>query len=304
MKRLDDMDFNEVSLLYKKLFSPLIDITSFDKIKNHFNNIYDKYLEYFNNGYRSKSTLGRGSLQWGRNIIWGWFIETLLKEILLKNKNVKAVDFIGGDSKHQFIYIDETKTITIQGQKTVEPDFIITLKNDKTFYIELKTAAKEIFTIKKGNVEQLYKSSAYNDKITVILMIDLVNNFYSIKNLKYFNNLRPFVNQRMEGQLCYQFPNPDIPITEIINENLEQYLDETIFLLDIIKKLKALKFAEIKNDKKLIKIIKYKMTLEKKEEDKKIKIEDFDIEINKIIEKCPEIITISWNEIFNILGIK
>lgn len=303
MKRLDDMDFNEVSLLYKDIFSSLLDIKQFNDIKNNFNNVYDKYLEYYNKGYRSKSTLGRGSLQWGRNIIWGWFIETLLKEILLKNKNIKTVDFVGGDSKHQFIYIDETKTITIQGQKTVEPDFIITLVNNKTFYIELKTAAKEIFTIKKGNVEQLYKTSAYNDKITVILMIDLVNKLYAIKNLKYFDSLRPFVNQRMEGQLCYQFPNPDVLISNIINENLEEYLDDTIFLLDIIKKLKALKTAEDNNDKQLIKIIKNKMALEKKEEDKKIKIEDFDNEIKKITDKCPEIATISWDEIFKLLNI-
>ncbi len=304
MKRLDDMDFNEVSLLYKKLFASMLDTTCFDTIKNNFNNIYDKYLEHFNNGYRSKSTLGRSSLQWGRNIIWGWFIETLLREVLLKNKNIKTVDFVGGDSKHRFIYTAETKIITIQGQKTVEPDFIVTLKNGKTFYIELKTAAKEIFTIKKGNIEQLYKSSAYNDKITVILMVDLINKFYSIQNLKYFNNLKPFVNQRMEGQLCYQFPSPNTPIPDIINENLEQYLDETIFLLDIIKKLKALKIAESVNNKELVKIIKNKMMLEKKEEDKKKKIEDFDIEINKIIEKCPKITKISWEEIFNILGLK
>ena len=91
MKRLDDMDFNEVSLLYKKLFASMLDTTCFDTIKNNFNNIYDKYLEHFNNGYRSKSTLGRSSLQWGRNIIWGWFIETILREVLLKNKNIKTV---------------------------------------------------------------------------------------------------------------------------------------------------------------------------------------------------------------------
>lgn len=117
MKRLDDMDFNEISLLYKNLFFNLIEDNKFNDIKLKFNNIYDKYLEYYNNRYRSKSTLGRGSLQWGRNIIWSWFIETILKEILLKNKNIKSVEFVGGDSKHQFIYIDETKNITIEGQK-------------------------------------------------------------------------------------------------------------------------------------------------------------------------------------------
>lgn len=160
-----------------------------------------------------------------------------------------------------------------------------------------------MFSIKKGNVEQLYKSSAYNNKITLILMIDLTNKLYDIKNLKYFNSLKPFVNQRMEGQLCYQFPQPNTKIQEITNENFEVYLDETIFLLDIIKKLKALKIAEDNNNKKFIKIIKYKLSLEKKEEDKKIKIEDFDKEINKIIEKCPEITQISWDEIFDILNV-
>jgi hypothetical protein len=107
----------------------------------------------------------------------------------------------------------------------------------------------------------------------------------------------------MEGQLCYNFPSPNIPVSELIKEDWEQYLDETIFLLDIIKKLKALKFAETKNDKHLIKLIKYKMALERKEEDKKIKIEDFDNEINKIIEKCPEIIKVTWEQIFKELKI-
>lgn len=303
MTRLDEMDLNEISIKYRSIFNSLISDSVFVNIHDNIENIYNEYITYINKKYKIKGgTLGRGELKWGRNIMWGWYIELLLKELLSKNKEIKKIEFIGGDSSHQFKYDDVEKKISIIGKKTVEPDFLVILKNNKSFCVELKTAAVEVFSIKKGNIEQLYIETAYNNRITVIMMIDLENELYSLENLSYCNILRPFVNQRMEGQLCYNFPAPEQQIADLIKENFDEYLDENIFKLDIIKKLKALKKAEEINNKRFIKIIKNKMSLEKKEENKEIKLDEMNKEIEKIRTKCPEV-TMSWNEIYNELRI-
>lgn len=133
-------------------------------------------------------------------------------------------------------------------------------------------------------------------------MIDLENELYSIENLNYFNLLKPFVNQRMEGQLCYNFPIPEQNVKDLIDQKFDEYLDENIFNLDRIKKLKALKKATEINDKRFIKIIKYKISLEKKEEERDIKLDEVNKEIENIITKCPDV-KMSWNDIYSELKV-
>ena len=83
MTRLDEMDFNEISLKYKDMFGDLVDNHIFDKIKNEIENLYDSYIaKVTKDKYKVKGgTFGRGELKWGRNIIWGWYIEALIKEV-------------------------------------------------------------------------------------------------------------------------------------------------------------------------------------------------------------------------------
>ncbi len=298
LPRLDEMDFQQIANLYEKIFIYKLKREIFIKVKNDIQNIYEEFVKYESLEFKIKGgTLGRGEIKWGRNIIWGWFIEELFLEYLKLNKNISNIKLLGGDSSHKFIYNGEEKKIIVEGIKSVQPDFIITLNNGKKFCLELKTSAKKVFTIKKGNVEQLYKESAYNNHITLILMIDLVNQIFSLENLKYFSTLKPFVNQRIEGQLCYNFPTPESSIVDLKEEDFGFYIDETIFELEYIKKLKAQKLAEGKKDKRLIKIIKNKIKLEKKKEEKIYQIDLYDNAINNIINKCPEI-EMSWQEIY------
>ncbi len=303
MTRLDEMDFNEITIKYKEIFNNLLSVLLFDKIKLNIEGIYNEYISYVNKKYKVKGgTFGRGELKWGRNIIWGWYVESLLKEFLIKNEKIEKISFYGGDSSHKFLYNDQEKKIDIKGKKTVEPDFLIKLKNIDEFCVELKTAAVEVFSIKKGNIEQLYKETAYNDRITLIIMIDLENELYSIENLNYFNLAYPFINQRMEGQLCYNFPVPEKKINLLFKEDFNSYLDNDIFSIDKIKKLKALKKAEDIKDKIFIRIIKNKLRLEKYEEDKIFHMENFDNKISLIEERCPDI-SMTWEKIYSKLKI-
>lgn len=303
MTRLDEMDLNEVSIKYESIFIKLIGEPTFNKILLKISNIYKEYILFINKKYKvKKGTFGRGELKWGRNIIWGWYIELLLKDLLIKNPNIKKIEFTGGDSSHKFNYNQIEKEISIEGTKTTIPDFLITLNNGKEFFLELKTAAVEVFTIKKTNVERLYKEVAYNGKLSLILMIDLENELFSLENLKYFHLLTPFENKRMEGQLCYNFPPPDRKIDNLLIETFEQYFDESIFSLDDIKKIKALKLAEDLGNKRLIKIIKNKISYEKKEKEKSIKINSINEQLEKIKEKNPEI-DLGWSVIYKELGL-
>jgi hypothetical protein len=304
MARLDEMDLNEISVNYKSIFYSLLSDKVFDEIKIEIEKIYEEYITYINKKYKvKKGTFGRGELKWGRNMIWGWYIELLIKEVLIQNNTVKKVDFLGGDSSHKFNYNAETKIISVDGVKNTQPDFLIELKNGKSFCIELKTAAAGVFSVKKGNVQQLYMETAYNNRITIIMMIDLENQLYSLENLNYFNLSKPFVNQRMEGQLCYHFPSPEDKIEYLTKQDFNEYLDDKIFNLDSIKKLKALKKAEDINDKRFIKIIKNKISIEKKIEERDLHLDDMNIGINKIETKYPEV-NMSWDEIYTQLGVE
>jgi hypothetical protein len=305
MTRLDEMDFNQISLKYEDMFDNLIEKDTFQKIKNDIEAIYNEYIyKIEKEKFKVKGgTFGRGELKWGRNIIWGWYIEALVKELFSKNKNIKKIEYLGGDSSHSFLFDDVKKRIEIIGQKSVSPDFLITLMDGRTFTIELKTAAVEVFSIKKGNIEQLYKETAYNNRINLILMIDLQNKLFSIENLLYFNVLTPFVNQRMEGQLCYNFPPPERNLAEIMELDFNEYLDESIFEIDMIKKLKALKKAEDTKNKRLINIIKNKIKIEKLEDTLELQTNTIYDQIENIQSKYPDIIT-SWDDIYKELKIK
>lgn len=303
MTRLDEMDLNEITFKYKNIFKDLVSEDIFNNVLDKIEKIYDEYIFYVDKKYKvRKGTFGRGEIKWGRNIIWGWYIELLIKEVLLKNKKIKRVESVGGDSSYSFIFKEKEKEIAIDGRKTSEPDFLITLNNKKIFCIELKTSAVGIFSVKKSNVQQLYKETAYNNRITLIMMIDLVNGLYGLENLNYFNLIKPFVNQRMEGQLCYNFPAPEEKINNLTHQDFNEYLNDNIFELDFIRKLKALKKAEDINNRRFIKIIKSKISLEKKIEDMEIKVDEINKEIEKIKEKCPSVV-ISWKEIYKELGV-
>lgn len=305
MKRLDEMDFNEITIAYKDIFYNLIGDEEFKNVKEQIENLYNEYIENVTTkGYKVLGgTLGRGELKWGRNIIWGWYIELLIKEVLSRNEDIKEILFLGGDSSHTFICDNEKKKLNIIGQKSVSPDFLIILKDNTTFSIELKTAAVEVFSIKKGNIEQLYKETAYNNRINLILMVDLENKLFSIENLMYFNLLKPFVNNRMEGQLCYNFPAPENEIGKLKEINFRNYLDNNIFEIDFVRKLKALKKAEDQNNENLIRTIKNKIKVEKLKENLDFQTNEIHEQILKIENKYPGI-KISWEEIFKQLGIE
>ena len=134
-------------------------------------------------------------------------------------------------------------------------------------------------------------------------MIDLQNKVYSIENLKYFYQLKPFVNQRMEGQLCYNFPAPDKELKLLQTMKFNTYIDNSIFDILEVKKIKALKIATELNNKEYIKLITAKIKLDKIEEEKQFQIEQFDFQIQNIVEKYNNV-NISWNTIFENLNLQ
>lgn len=281
------------------MFKELIDEDVFEKIKKEIEKLYDEYISKITNDkYKVKGgTFGRGELKWGRNIIWGWYIEALVKELLSKNKHIKTIKYLGGDSSHSFHFDKSREIIEIIGQKSVRPDFLITLSDNAICTIELKTAAVEVFSIKKGNIEQLYRETAYNNRINLILMIDLENVLFSIENLVYFNLLKPFVNQRMEGQLCYNFPPPERGLSEIQTLDLHQYLDESIFEIDMVRKLKALKRAEDTENGRFIYIIKNKIRIDKLKEKLELNTKEIEEQVGNIRLRYPEV-AMSWEDIY------
>lgn len=242
--------------------------------------------------------MGRADLQYGRNMLYGWYLEELFLEILRNNIYVKTVSLFGDDKGHDFIV--EKNKIKLLGKKSTTPDFLVELKNDKKIFIELKSASKNIFSIKKGNVDSLKKSIVEFDRITSILMIDINNGLYEMQGIDYFKNLRPFVNQRMEGQLCYDFPTPKKNFSEFIDEDLE-IISKINLNEDIsIKKLKLLKKAQSIENKELIRLIKNKLKIEKLIEDLDFHSLDINEKIKSIEEKIPEV-KMSWNDIEGLL---
>ncbi len=298
------MEFIEIADIYKNMTKEILEENIFNEIKKIYEEKSIKFMQLVDKGYKIKGgTLGRGELKYSRNMIYGWFLERLILEIIAKNKDVKEINFFGDDGEHNF-FINDENLIEIAGSKTTNPDFLIEFKNGKKLLMELKSAAKEVFTIKKGNIKSLSKSAAFEKIPTSIIMIDIANKTYEIKNLKYFIHLQPFVNQRMEGQLCYDFPRPTKDIKNLINENIIQYIDEDIFNFEIVKKYIVLAKAstnEAKKGKKsmlkkFITIINKKIKLEELSEELIIAQDDFNRKICDIKKQYPEV-NKSWNEL-------
>ncbi len=292
MKRLDEMEFVEVSSLYQKIFSNLIDITTIEK---RYKELYSNYIDLINSGKKLKGgTLGRGELKYGRNIIYGWFLEEIVKRALLLNDSILSVNLFGDDKSHRIVENDNK--IEISGSKSTTPDFLIELKSGQKLLLELKSAAREVFTIKKSNVKALSKEAGFQKIPTSIMMIDLVNATYDIKDLKYFISLKPFVNQRMEGQLCYDFPRPTKEIKYLIKDDFQNYVDMEIFSFEIVKKYILLSKAQEMNLKKFKTIINQKIRLEELQEQMELSYEEFQNKIKKIQAKYPQTLK-SWEEI-------
>lgn len=142
----------------------------------------------------------------------------------------------------------------------------------------------------------MIKSTANYDYLSLILMLDLVQGLYEIKDLNYFLNQIPFPNANMEGQLCYEFPFPKYNIEEIKNINFKNFLDISILENIEIKKFRLLKKSLEKNNKIVSKIIKDKIRLESLTEQKDLSIKDFDKKINSIIDKNNMVLK-SWEDI-------
>lgn len=296
MKRLDETEFTEIVSIYKNMTNKLLSEKEFEESRKTYENKYLKFINYVDKGHKIKGgTMGRGETKYARNIVYGWFLENIISKVILKNPKVKEIEFFGDDNAHDFFINDDSK-IEIIGPKTTEPDFLIKFKNGGKMLMELKSAAKEIFTIKKGNIEQLSKAAAFNQIPTSIIMIDLENSTYEIKNLEYFIDSRPFINQSMEGQLCFDFPRPTNPIYNLVKIDISTYINTDIFELDIVKKYMLLAKVENNKLKSYIKIIKNKMRLEKLNEEFSFLETDFEEKIKTIKERCPEV-NKSWEEL-------
>jgi hypothetical protein len=296
LKSLRDMDLNEATLLYKNIFENILGKNLFEEITNNYQIKYNKFLEFKNKGYNSPTAMGRDKIAYGRNIIYGWFVEELIGEVIKKNTFVSNIIYFGQDKEHDFIYDDIKKNITINGKKTTDPDILIELKNKTKFLVEIKTGARNIFTIKKGNVDSLIKSTADYNLSCIVLMLDLAQGLFEIKDLNYFLNQKPFPNGNMEGQLCYEFPFPKNQINEIINLNFDTFLDISILENLQVRKFRMLKLAIEKDNKVIAKVIKSKIELEKIQEQKLLSDEEYNNKIQKIISKNSLVLK-SWTEL-------
>lgn len=147
LKSLRDMDLNEVSLLYRNIFKDILKDNKFQSIEKTYQEKYNKFIQYKYKNYKSPTAMGRDQIAYGRNIIYGWFIEELILLSILENNYVLQAEFFGNDKEHDFIYEHTKKQIYINGTKTTDPDILVTLKNNTKFLIEVKTGAKNVFSI-------------------------------------------------------------------------------------------------------------------------------------------------------------
>lgn len=295
-KSLRDMDFEELSIKYETLFLNLIWEELFNKINEEYRSKYQTFIRYKEKWYDSPSAMWRDKIAYWRNIIYWWFCEELIIKVLELNNKISSVKLFWKDKIHDFIYNHEEKKIKIDWEKSTDPDIEVVLKNWKNFLLELKTANKDIFTIKRWNVESLFSSVANYDKFCLIMMLDLAKWLYEIKDLTYFENEKPFSNANMEWQICYNFPIPNYNLESLKRIDLDLFSNVLVLENIIVKKFRLLKIANEKWNKKLIKIIKNKITIEKLEEEMNINIYDFQKRIDNIKTKVPEVIE-SWEEI-------
>jgi len=294
--RLDDMTIETVKELYDKMFCNLIEQDTLDNIYNTYLEKYNKMKQAEKDGYKAPSAMGR-KYNYLKNMLYGWYIEDLFYILIKKNPMVLSVEMTGNDSKHEFIYDTVKKKISIAGSKTTIPDYLITMKDGAKVYLELKTAAAEVYSIKIGNVKQLQKTMGKTNIYSMIIMIDLVNELYDIKDMNYFINSFPFVNQRMEGQLCYDFPKPTKKFSEILSEDFSSYIKENVFLTEAVVKYRCLSVAENNKDKKMMKVINDKIKLDELTNELKFKENEYKKKIDNLIKKSPDIELKTWNDI-------
>ncbi len=295
-KSLRDMNIDEIFDIYLKIFNEIICKNFIDQKFTEYKNKYNKFIEYKKLGYNSPSAMGRDKIAYGRTIIYGWLIEELVAELFRSNLSVELVKNCGQDKEHDFVYCNISKNIKISGKKSSDPDLQVILKNSAVFFLEIKTAVKNIFTFKMGGLKSLYKTSAEHEKPCIIFMLDLDKGLYNIVNLSYFENKSPFVNRNLEGQLCYNLPTPDKKLNELLTDNLNSYFDENFLNYSHIKKYRLLKIAKNSKNKKIIKIIENKMKIENLE----LELKNFQDEI-KVIEEIDKDVLKSWDEIEQIL---
>ena len=295
-KGFREMDFTEVSVLYDIFTENILDKKLFLKIKNKYQSIYEEFIKYKNKNYKSPTAMGRDEIQYGRAIIYGWFIEEIIFEILKQNKKIKEIKYFGDDKLHEFIYDHALKQIKIKGEKSTAPDLFIEFNNKDKLLLELKTGIKDLWTVKKTNVKGMIEWTAKENISSALLMIDIKNKLFEIKSLNYFFNQKPFLNASMENQLCYDFPRPSININKLSIENISTYIDKDIVENILIKKWRLYNIAKENKNKKIEKIIKAKLDIEKLEEEKEINIETINQKIQNIINKNPEV-RISWKKI-------
>lgn len=296
--RLDDMTIEQVRDLYNSMLKNLISKELLDKIYNQYLQKYNEMKEAERNGYTAPSGMGR-RFNYLKNILYGWYIEDLFFLLIKQNPAVKNIEFSGDDAKHIFEYDHENKKISICGSKTTAPDFLITLNNDTKVYLELKTAAADIYSVKIGNVNQLQKTMGFTNIYSMIIMVDLVHEKYEIKDLSFFIDSVPFVNQRMEGQLCYDFPVPQKEFALLKDEKFEEYINGEMFNTIDVAKFRALKIAIDNKDKEKVKEIKNKITLDKLTNEFEFKKKEFHIKVEKLMEKTPNIQAETWEELLS-----
>lgn len=293
MKSLKKMTFKEVEQLYWNIFNSLINEISFKNIAKNYKNKCDEFIFWVvDKKLEIKGVpFGRESKSYGLNILYGWFLENIFLYILKKNKNIKSVSLFGNDYE-QKMKLKEDK-IEISGKRTTLQDFKIQLTNGASLLMELKSAAKGKFTIKKGNVSALMESTIRYEIPTVLLMLDLNNKKYELKDFNYFTNKEAKPNNSMEGQLCYDFPIPTNEINEIINVPFDDYAkNEKYKKCEEYKKIKKQIDFEKTANRIGIKLVKNKLKLEDLEKKKFF----LDEKIAKLRKENPNI-DLSWDSI-------
>ena len=295
--RLDEMELEEVNHLYKTMFGELVPKQSYDCAYKICANNYNEMIEAERNKIKPPSSMGRG-WKYVKNLIYGWFVEDLFYELLKQNITIKNIELTGNDREHKISYNYIEKTSKVLGEKTTTPDYLITLNNDRQMFLELKTAAKGIFSIKIGNVKELYKIMGKSQIFSCIIMLDLVNETYSIHSIEDFYNQHPFVNNRMEGQLCYSVPQPSKVFSELIDEDFSKYIKQELFDILEVKKYEYLN--KVSNNKDMTKIVLSKIKVDDLYFDFKFREKEFDKSIKNIASKFKDIdlLNTNWNDIF------
>jgi hypothetical protein len=249
MKSLDKIDFDDLSATYEGQFEGLVDKDCFELIQNEMKEKSQELKFYFDKNYKIVGVpLNRHPIEWGFKVIRGWHGEELIKEALKKNKSFKRIIPLGGDKTHTLVINHKKQEVRIQGNKSSTPDLLGELRGGNDLSIEIKLAAKGAFTVKKTNVDRLYKEAAHYNRIGIILMLDIVKGLYSIENLSYFYNKVPFPNHTQERQLCFKFPIPKTSIKKLLAEEFEKFIDPNIFHLPLVKHFKSIRIAETTKD--------------------------------------------------------